>query len=470
MFQFCQKLPEIYFANRFDSVKYNAETHYKRMGDPSTGTFISQMRYKDMQISQNATPIVWSKLPLLMSRFFLLLVGITALTGCTDKAPPKSIDSTDLFISTFWERPIASQGEPPAHLPAEETKLEPLACAQCHQIQYGDWYSSRHAQAMGPAVMGQLRDNGPHATGLNRACTKCHAPLKEQEDMLVFELSGIPLNATGRGKQIHQSGVICAGCHVRGYTWYGPPRLPGLPPIPEDSIIPHDGWQTQPEFEDSRFCICHQFSPNEFALNGKLIENTYEEWKASKFPENGITCQTCHMPGRRHLFRGIHDLDMTRNGVDIESIVDIVGPDSVEGRLVVRNNGVGHHFPTYVTARVYMNGFQQDANGKLVPGTFQQLIIARDIDLSMEEERFDTRIPAGDSAVLAYNVPWYPKSRAVIFRIWVEPDEYYIRFLEYKLDNNFTSSGRDELEQALADMKSSTYVLYEERHAIAPEF
>ena len=42
-------------------------------------------------------------------------------------------------------------------------------------------------------------------------------------------------------------------------------------------------------------------------LNGKPLENTYEEWRKSPAARRGLQCQNCHMPDRRHLWRGIHD-------------------------------------------------------------------------------------------------------------------------------------------------------------------
>ena len=68
----------------------------------------------------------------------------------------------------------------------------------------------------------------------------------------------------------------------------------------------------------SEFCqSCHQFAPDGLALNGKLLENTYAEWKASRFAREGVQCQDCHMPDRRHLWRGIHDPAMVRSGLTI---------------------------------------------------------------------------------------------------------------------------------------------------------
>jgi len=44
-----------------------------------------------------------------------------------------------------------------------------------------------------------------------------------------------------------------------------------------------------PAFLSSEFCqSCHQFAPDGLALNGKLLENTYAEWKASRFAPEGV--------------------------------------------------------------------------------------------------------------------------------------------------------------------------------------
>jgi hypothetical protein len=51
----------------------------------------------------------------------------------------------------------------------------------------------------------------------------------------------------------------------------------------------------------------HQFPGEGFALNGKPLENTYEEWRASPAARRGLEWQDCHMPDRRHLWRGIHE-------------------------------------------------------------------------------------------------------------------------------------------------------------------
>ena len=105
------------------------------------------------------------------------------------------------------------------------------------------------------------------------------------------------------GHASQSQGVVCASCHVRGHQRFGPPRRDGTVAsrAPRESL-PHNGLTRTTAFLRSEFCAsCHQFAPNGLALNGKLLENTFEEWRASPAARRGQQCQDCHMPDRRHL-------------------------------------------------------------------------------------------------------------------------------------------------------------------------
>jgi len=168
---------------------------------------------------------------------------------------------------------------------------------------------------MGPGIIGQLMDMAPEARAEHQACIRCHAPLSEQADSLAASL-GDAGSAALPG--LRAEGLVCAACHVRQYRWYGPPRRDGSTAEPGTEGFPHGAWHSTAAFQSSRFCAaCHQFEPDQYALNGKPIENTFEEWKASPYAEQGRGCQSCHMSDRRHLWRGIHDPDTVRSGVTI---------------------------------------------------------------------------------------------------------------------------------------------------------
>jgi len=250
----------------------------------------------------------------------LLLIGALGLSACegTPGNPASSRPAGDAggienFLAGYWQRPLAAQGKAPAYFSALEASLEPGSCAACHRAQFDDWRQSLHSRAMGPGIMGQLVNMAPHATDEHQDCLRCHAPLQEQAAGLAGALAqakgGVDTSARGpdSARALHEQGLVCAACHMRGYQRYGPPRRDGSTPD-RAGTLPHNGWISSAAFEDSRFCAaCHQFETGDYALNGKLLENTYQEWQASRYAREGKPCQSCHMPERRHLWRGIHD-------------------------------------------------------------------------------------------------------------------------------------------------------------------
>ena len=174
------------------------------------------------------------------------------------------------------------------------------------------------------------------------------------------------------------------------------------------------------DFQKSEFCAaCHQFS-QEQAVNGKPLENTIIEWQASPAAREGKTCQSCHMPDRKHLWRGIHDPEMVHSGLTPEFIAEL---DKARFRLT--NTGVGHAFPTYVTPKIVMKGVALDAASKPIPGTEVSYVIQRRVESVGNDEwieRSDTRLLPGQSASL--EIPW-PDSGAVRLWLEVQPDDFY---------------------------------------------
>jgi hypothetical protein len=314
---------------------------------------------------------------------------------------------------------------------------------------------------MGPGLLGQLRDYAADDRAGHQDCLRCHAPLAEQADALVAELEG----KVSAGAGLHRQGLVCAACHVRQHTRYGPPRRDGS--VPEPGVaLPHAGWTPTDAFGDARFCgACHQFDDDGYALAGKLLENTLAEWQASRFAREGVSCQQCHMPDRRHLWRGIHDPEMTRSGVTVETLATTVDGGNLSGGLVVRNSGTGHHFPTYLTPRIVFEGFQVDAAGSELPDTRVEWWIARAVTLDLSEELFDSRIPADEERELAYAMPRAAMAVALQMTLRVEPDAFYTDFYRALLANG-NGPGRVEIEEALQASLASHYTLFESRVAL----
>jgi hypothetical protein len=252
---------------------------------------------------------------------------------------------------------------------------------------------------------------------------------------------------------------------VRGHERFGPPRRDGslASAAPRDTL-PHGGVTRTPAYLDSAFCRgCHQFGPDGYALNGKPLEDTYDEWRASRFAAAGVQCQDCHMPDRRHRWRGIHDPDMVRSGLTV-TLHEAPAPaeGGVAARLVVENSGVGHRFPTYVTPLVILRAELVDAAGRPVGGTRAERRIGREVTLDLEREVSDTRLAPGERAELAYARRLEGGAVAARFSVVVYPDAFYTGFFEALLRQG-PGRGEDDLRRALDDARRSAFTLFEAR-------
>lgn len=356
------------------------------------------------------------------------------------------------FLTRYWSLPIPPQGPPPSSFTAPESSLEPVICGACHPLQLAQWRQSVHSRSWTPGLEGQLIEGSLSHPFEARSCHSCHAPLAEQ----------IPFTATLEANpefdpELRAQGLVCAGCHVRAHGRHGPARRMGAP-VPPDPA-PHGGFVAHREFEESRFCAeCHQFF-DDVGIAGKPVENTWAEWRASPQAREGRSCQSCHMPDRAHLWRGIHDADWVRRALDIE--LQPRGPNA--SVLLIRNRDVGHAFPTYVTPRVRLEIEQEDSQGQPIAGTAVRGIIGRELDFANGLERSDTRILPGERMSLSYGLPRAPEARALVARVWVDPDHYYRQMYPMLLQSMRDPRARTLIERASSRIENSEYLLSEIR-------
>src|SRR5947199_5400478 len=209
-------------------------------------------------------------------------------------------DTIQEFLARHWRQPLAPQGPPPARFSPLEASLAPEACGACHPAQLADWRTSLHSRSMGPGVAGQLVEMLESDPRSALSCFTCHAPLDEQASHVAdgARASANPVSDAALGAR----GLVCAGCHVRAHQRFGPPRRDGpLTPTAPLEPLPTHGVTRTPAFLRSEFCqSCHQFTPEGCALHGKLLENTYNAWKASHIARQDGQVQNCHMPNRHH--------------------------------------------------------------------------------------------------------------------------------------------------------------------------
>lgn len=397
---------------------------------------------------------------------FVLLSACSRDRAPGPTSPPAQTQPSGLsdegasFLKQHWQRPLPAQGTPPSGFGPLEASLAPSACGACHPRQFADWQTTLHSKAMSPGLLGQLQDMGSDVAEQQATCLACHAPLQEQAMQLTAALRTSPHAVPARSDGVsHLDGLTCAGCHVRAHQRFGPPRQDGSRPAP-DAPLPHGGWHVETAFEDSRFCAaCHQFDDDGLRLDGKLLENTYAEWQASRHAQEGRTCQSCHMPQRRHLWRGIHDPAMVRSGLEISTSTPVVGDGRVSWQVSIANRNVGHAFPTYVVPRVVVEIAQQDSRGEVIAATMQRHLIARVVTLDLSSERADTRILPDEVRRYRYEAERAAGAVAIRLRIVVEPDAFYVDFYRAMLGDADVRAGRAALREALQRAMASPYEL-----------
>lgn len=363
----------------------------------------------------------------------------------------------------YWERPRATSGKAPHDWAELERNMHPEACAQCHAEQFESWKGSLHAAAFSPGLIGQFPDMG-HEAGND--CLKCHAPLAEQkfgDDGNVVASLALALkqpqgfHADGDVESpplpLRHAGVTCAACHVRDWQRFGPPGR-GEDETGKLAGATHGGFTADRKFGQSQFCAsCHQF-PETYAVNGKPLENTVTEWKQSRFAREGVQCQSCHMPDRRHTFKGIHDPATVRRGLEFKAVAA-----SGRASLAIASVWIGHAFPTYVTPRAVVTIEALAANGSVLRSESWEISRVVTYENGWQEVS-DTRIMPGEIRHFALEaLP--PASRKVRFVVDVMPDHFYKGVYQSLLQGELQADARTHIRRALTTAEANDYRLFE---------
>jgi hypothetical protein len=86
------------------------------------------------------------------------------------------------------------------------------------------------------------------------------------------------------------------------------------------------------------------------------------------------------MPDRRHLWRGIHDVEMVKQAmVTMTPQASPYTPgDRLQAEITVTNVGAGHYLPTYVTPKIMVQAHLLDTQGHMLPDSAQEAVIGGD--------------------------------------------------------------------------------------------
>ena len=388
-----------------------------------------------------------------MKRFLILAVAVMFLgAGLVYMRPfsPAAVESSSSpdWLTSYWHRPLAPQGKAPDHYSDLEASLMPEDCGTCHEAQYEAWQTSRHSMSMGPGMMGQFGYPWLDVASVN-FCQECHAPLYEQQPFIASGGQFIPNRLYD--EKLRNTGLACAVCHVRKHKRYGPP-----PRDVVDPDTPHDGFNIVKDFNRSEFCkYCHQFNPGDRSLNGKLMENVYEQWKASKYAKEGVQCANCHMPDRKHSFAGIHSPEMVKKGMTVKI-------DRKSGSVIVyvTNSGTGHKMPTYVTPKISIIGKVVTLEGEVIQETIEEKAIQWMASMDLRQEYFDTRLDPGETFTAKFDFPEKYKGNIYEIEVRVFPDEFYRRFYESLISNPPGGIKLDLIKKALEEARHSDFSVY----------
>ena len=168
------------------------------------------------------------------------------------------------------------------------------------------------------------------------------------------------------------------------------------------------------------------------------------------------------MPERRHEFRGIHDREMVRSGVEID--IEDLGQ---RARMTLTATRVGHRFPTYVVPRVTLTGVGLDEAGRAIPGSRRTWIIQRRVASGAGgwKEISDTRLKPGQSARVA--VPWTlgkEKVQRIHFQVSIDPDHYYREEVYADLLKTMQPGpARDLIVQADREARDNRFILFDRK-------
>jgi len=311
----------------------------------------------------------------------------------------------------------------------------PETCRGCHQEIYSQWKGSMHSNAWNdPVYLALMRESSKATKGLtDNLCIGCHTPI------------GLTTGETTPGGErlspISRNGVQCDFCHnISATTGIGngafvlTPRKYGrslkFGPF-KDAVSPYHDTTYSELHTKSELCgSCHNVT---HPLNRIPIERTYDEWKDSPYPAEGIGCQECHMspgpgfkknPGRAaigskerehiftHYFVGGNTVVTAMLGsekhaglarkmlqsaarMEIISIQNVLPGATARVVLRVHNSGAGHKLPTG-----FPEGREMWVDFSVLDGKGKQLFRLGRIDAEgrLEEGTRNFKVVLGDDA------------------------------------------------------------------------
>jgi hypothetical protein len=321
----------------------------------------------------------------------------------------------------------------PPPLLRTDVNLQPSStCQPCHLDITDQWNHSAHSKAdrTKSLLFGRMYFYSLKQTrgGTMLACGPCHETTSFVNQDFEFV------------REVSQEGVACTYCHI-----VSGPAERGVPPYtldlgsyqgtianPVTTTSHHSAYA--PYLKTSDFCgACHSYSNQ----HGVPIADTYGEWKRSRYAKQGITCQSCHMPGKagRNSNEGPERPRVADHAFSIDALAAArphaatltltgarrPGSDTLRVFALVTNTGWGHSLPTGNDQNLALIRIRVlSADGKILwendPFTEWNVsvfgvILADELGnwpadtWNAVKKLSDRRIKAGGSARVRYDVP-----------------------------------------------------------------
>ncbi|MDW7650669.1 MAG: multiheme c-type cytochrome [Bacillota bacterium] len=303
-----------------------------------------------------------------------VLFFILALAGCGREQPAGDPEPSN---------ELADPVQDDLFLPGDFES--PSSCGSCHQEIHAAWSGSMHAAAwMNELYQPDYQKAFTETDGATEIfCGECHAPI-------AVRVGQLPPSDGSEFDEISKQGVSCDFCHtvsevqkpfnVQNVSSPGPvkrgPRDDAESPAHQTL---YSGLHTDPVF----CAACHSVRHPQ---SNVAVIDTYDDWLAGPYADEGIRCQDCHMtpspgigqnPGRSatiggakerehiatHYFVGGNSWMFSRRGYDEHAAMAeanlkaaaelaLTGSLTQDGLLLtatVTNVGAGHSIPTGVT-------------------------------------------------------------------------------------------------------------------------
>ena len=252
------------------------------------------------------------------------------------------------IVGEAFERPI-----PVKELPTAVEGQTAKACGRCHTEIYSEWTTTIHSQAWtDPYFQTDWKFDGSQYI-----CKNCHIPLQDQQEHLVMgfrdkeKWDPILKPNPHFDAALQREGVTCGACHLREDKILGPNARTTRRTQSKKWIIPIRSAFAAMSCRATDGTRSSGFLP---AAPWPRSRPGRGRWpsRSGEVTETNLAslgCVECHMPAvtralvpggppraaRRHLWRGGHDPEMVRQGLDVH-FTRLAGPAGKETTFVLR--------------------------------------------------------------------------------------------------------------------------------------